>query len=108
MRRRGSRSAPSILASTSTRYKLPWLSEFPILPKQAFQFILHFHIMCFMEFTRQCIRSHTEKFANTVANAGESGAKYLLLAFERNLGSSVHGPRYDRGIVGSTAPDVRL
>ena len=37
--------------------------------------------MSLMKFPRQCIRLYPEKFANTVANTGESGAKYLLLTF---------------------------
>src|SRR5262245_21346763 len=49
-------SAPSILASTSTRYKLPRLAEFPILPKQPFKFILHFFVVGLMKLSRQSIR----------------------------------------------------
>src|SRR5262249_3726441 len=49
----GSNTRPlSILASTSTRYKLPRLSEFPILPKQALKFVLYSHVVCLVEFTR--------------------------------------------------------
>jgi hypothetical protein len=64
----------------STRYKLPRLSEFPILLEQALKFVLHSHIMSLMKFPRQCIRSHSEKFANTVSDPRESCAKHLLLS----------------------------
>ena len=59
--------------------KLPRLFEFPILPKQPLKFILYSHVVCLVEFTRQCTRSYPEKFASTVANAGESSAKHVFL-----------------------------
>jgi len=34
----------------------PWLSEFPILLKQALEIIFHSHVVCFVEFARQSIR----------------------------------------------------
>ena len=58
----------------SNHPKTPRLPELPILFKPAFKFILHGQVVCLMKFPRQRIRSHTEKFANTVANTRESGA----------------------------------
>src|SRR5262249_39883408 len=40
----------------SWRYKFPRLFEFPILLEQARKFLLHSHIVCFVEFTRQRMR----------------------------------------------------
>ena len=43
--------------------------------------MLHFHVVCLVEFTSQCIRSYAEKFSNSVADAGERRPKHLLLTF---------------------------
>ena len=67
----------------------PRLLELAILPKQPFKLLLHFHIVCLVKLPRQRVRSHPEKFSNSVANPGEGSAKHLLLAFEINLVGSV-------------------
>jgi hypothetical protein len=41
--------------------------------------IFHSHVVCLVEFPRQCIRSYPENFSDRVTDAGESGAKHLLL-----------------------------